>query len=170
MTFCLTKGSLFGTKNALQQGPFLPRTKVSPIKNACFANVKLRIFRKYTESYLLRHFLVSFVQICLTKGSIFGADAPYLRVGSRISKWHTRIQKSGKSPPREWNQDYLHVVNNSVCSDTLLSNANGLISCNNLFKYWSAFTRQIHQHLNLSHIIRACNIQIFWNSILHQWT
>ena len=36
----------------------------------------------------------------LPYSQIFGADAPYLRVGSLISKWHTRIQKSGKSPPR----------------------------------------------------------------------
>ncbi len=29
---------------------------------------------------------------------IFGADALYRRVGCHIPKWHTRVQKSGKSP------------------------------------------------------------------------
>ena len=43
LTFCLTKGCLFGPRNALQQGPFLPKSKVSPLKNACFANVKLKV-------------------------------------------------------------------------------------------------------------------------------
>ena len=44
LTFCLTKGCLFVPKNALQQDPFLPKRKVSPPKNACFANVRLKIF------------------------------------------------------------------------------------------------------------------------------
>ncbi len=41
-----------------------------------------------------------FPKFALQKGQIFGADAPYLRVGYQISKSHTRIQKPGKNPPR----------------------------------------------------------------------
>ena len=45
-----------------------------------------------------------FSKFALQKGQILGADTPYLRVGSRSSKWHTRIQKSGKSPPGGYHQ------------------------------------------------------------------
>ena len=40
-----------------------------------------------------------FPSFALQKGPIFGTYTPYLRVGFQISKWHTRIQKSGKNPP-----------------------------------------------------------------------
>ncbi len=38
LKFCLTKGSLFSLKSALQQGPFLLKFEVSPLKNACFSD------------------------------------------------------------------------------------------------------------------------------------
>ncbi len=58
--FCLTKGSLFGPKSALQKGHFLQKIEVSPLKNACFANFKRNVFCKSTASYIIRHFLVTF--------------------------------------------------------------------------------------------------------------
>ncbi len=62
------------------------------------------------DAALLKGLLLKF---CLTKGSLFclksalqngkilGTDAPYLRVGFQIPKWHTCVQKSEKTaPPR----------------------------------------------------------------------
>ena len=65
LKFCLTKGSLFGNRSALQKGPFLMKIEVPPVKNACFANLKRKIFRKSSESYIFRHLLVTFSKICL---------------------------------------------------------------------------------------------------------
>ena len=45
---------LFGPKSALQKGPFLLKIEVSPLKNACFANFKRKIFCRSTESYIFR--------------------------------------------------------------------------------------------------------------------
>ncbi len=60
LKFCLTKGSLCGPKSALQKGPFSLKIEVSPLKNACFANLKGKIILKSTESYIFRHFLLTF--------------------------------------------------------------------------------------------------------------
>ena len=104
--FALQKGPLvtfvlpykrvrFWPQKALQQGLFQPKMKVSPLKHASLANVKLNNFLKCTEWYVLGHFLVSFSQIfALQKGKIFGANAFYLRMGFQISKSHTRIKIS----------------------------------------------------------------------------
>ncbi len=99
LKFCLTKGSHFGSKSALQKGPFSLKTEVSPLKNAYFANFKRKIFCKSPESYILGTFCLLFLKFALKQGQNFGADAPYRRVGFEIPKWHTRVQKSGKSPP-----------------------------------------------------------------------
>ncbi len=99
LKFCLTKGSLFGPKSALQKGPFLLKIEVSPLRNACFANFKRKIFQKSNESYIFRHLCLLFLKFALKQGQNFGADAPYRRVGFAIPKWHTRVQKLGKNPP-----------------------------------------------------------------------
>ncbi len=44
-------------------------------------------------------FCLLFRKFALKQGQIFGADAPYLKVGFAIPKWHTRVKKSGKNPP-----------------------------------------------------------------------
>ncbi len=99
LKFCITKGSLFCPKSALQKGPFLLKIEVSPLKNACFANFKRKIFWKSSKSYILDTFCLLFLKFALKKGQNFGADAPYRRVGFAIHNWHTRVQKSGKNPP-----------------------------------------------------------------------
>ncbi len=45
-----------------------------------------------------------FSKSALQKGQIFGANAPYLRVGFQISKSYTRIHKSGSI---EWPKKFV---------------------------------------------------------------
>ncbi len=100
LKFCLTKGSLFGPKSALQKGPFLLKIEVSPLKNACFANFKRKIFRKSSESYIFRHFLLTFSKICLKTGSKFRRWRALSKGGVRdpqVAHPHTKI---GEEPPR----------------------------------------------------------------------
>ncbi len=97
--FCLTKGSLFSLKTALQQGPFLVKIEVSPLKNACFADLKGKNFRKSSESYILRQFWLSFPRICLTKESNFRRWRALLKAGVWNPKMAHPRTKSGKSPP-----------------------------------------------------------------------
>ncbi len=77
LRFCLTKGSLFSLKIALQKGPFLLKIEVSPLKNACFTDFKGKNFRKSSESYIFRQFCPLFREFALQKGQFFGAHAPY---------------------------------------------------------------------------------------------
>ncbi len=72
--FCLTKRVHF-SHFALQKGPHLTikgpfqlKIKFSPPKNALFANLKCKNFLNSAKSYVLKHFLPTFSQICLTKG------------------------------------------------------------------------------------------------------
>ncbi len=99
LKFCLTKGSLFSLKTALQQGPFLVKIEVSPLKNACFADLKGKNFRKSSESYILRQFWLSFPRICLTKESNFRRWRALLKAGVWNPKMAHPRTKSGKSPP-----------------------------------------------------------------------
>ncbi len=48
-------------------------------------------------------FCLLFLKFALKQGQNFCADAPYRRVGFVIPKWHTRVQKSGKNPPGDYN-------------------------------------------------------------------
>ncbi len=59
-----------------------------------------------------------------------GPDAPYQRVGFGILKWHTRVQKSGKSPPRAIcmsKKKCEHILKSKITSE-----ANQLINCTQL--------------------------------------
>ncbi len=58
-------------QNDLQKGPFQLKIKVSPLKHALFANLKCKDFLNSAKSYVLKHCLPTFSQICLTKGSNF---------------------------------------------------------------------------------------------------
>ncbi len=66
--FALHRGSLL--KSALQQGPFLLKTEVSPLK--------MHVLQLSKVNTLSR------------------PHAPYLKLGMEILKWHTHIQESGK--------------------------------------------------------------------------
>ncbi len=99
LKFCLTKGSLFSLKIALQQGPFLLKFEVSPLKNACFTDFNGKNFQKSSESYILRSFLPTFPQICLTKGSNFRRCRALSKGGvSNAEMAHPRT-KIGEEPP-----------------------------------------------------------------------
>ncbi len=101
LKFRLTKGSLFSLKSALQQGPFLLKFEVSPLRNAFFVIFKRKIFRKSSESYIFRHFCLLFSKFTLKQGQNYGADAPYRRVGFDIPTGHTHVnvKKGVKRPP-----------------------------------------------------------------------
>ncbi len=99
LKFCLTKGSIFSLKSALQQGPFLLKFEVSPLKNAYFADFNGKNFRKSSESHILRSFLPTFSWICLTKGSNFRRWRHLLKGGvSNPEMAHPRT-KIGEEPP-----------------------------------------------------------------------
>ncbi len=60
--------------------------------------------------------LSSTIAFALKQDQHFGADVPYQRVGFKIPKWHTHIQKSGKSPPppREYGTTWKKIVPQQV--------------------------------------------------------
>ena len=99
LKFCLTKGSLFGSKSVLQKGPFLLKIEVSPLKNAYFADSNVKFSASPLNLTFLGSFCLLFLKFALQQGQNFGADSPYRRVGFAFPKWHTRVQKSGKNPP-----------------------------------------------------------------------
>ena len=86
-TFCLTKGCLFGPKMPYNG------VHVSQMSN-------LKDFLKCTELYVLRHFLVSFFQICLTKGSNLRHWHALLKGGVSNLKIARPYTKIGEEPPR----------------------------------------------------------------------
>ncbi len=88
LKFCLTKGSLFGPKSALQMGPFLLKIEVPPLTNACFANFKCKIFASPLNHTFLGIFCLPFRKFALKQGQNLGAAAPYRRLGFEIPKWH----------------------------------------------------------------------------------
>ncbi len=91
---CLTKGSLFGPKSVLQKGPFLLKIEVSPLKNACFANFKRKIFCKSTESHI---FCILFLKFALRDRSLFMAGGDRVQMtfykkifhGPLVAGWKT---------------------------------------------------------------------------------
>ncbi len=88
MRFCLTKGSPFSLKSALQQS-FSALNWSFISKNAYFANF----------TYILRHFLLTFSQICLKKGS----DSRRWHALSKGGVWNPEMAhpctKIGEEPP-----------------------------------------------------------------------
>ncbi len=87
LTFCLTKGLLFGPKSVSQKGPFQIKIEVSSLKT------HLKNFLKSTGSCILRLFTLHFLKFALQKGAIFDTHTPYQKVASEIPKWNTCIPK-----------------------------------------------------------------------------
>ncbi len=89
-------------KIALQKGPSLLKIEVLPLKNACFANIKRKICRKSSESYIFRHFLLTLSKICLKTESKFRRWRALSKGGVRdpqVAHPHTKIGEEPPPPP-----------------------------------------------------------------------
>ncbi len=97
--FALHKGPFLTSKVPYNRVLFCSNLKLHPLKMHVLQTSTAKIFKSLLNHTFWGHFCPPFLEFALQKGQIFGADAPYQRVGFQIPKWHTRVQKSGKSPP-----------------------------------------------------------------------
>ncbi len=81
--FFLTKGSLFA-----------PKVRYKRVR---FFSSKIKV--SHLKMHILPTSNLKFSASPQKQGQNFSADAPYRRMVLEIPKWHTHIQKSGKSPP-----------------------------------------------------------------------
>ncbi len=65
LRFCLTKGSLFSLKSALQQGLFPIKIEVSPLENACSLTSKVKIFEGFLNPTFRDNFCPLFLEFAL---------------------------------------------------------------------------------------------------------
>ncbi len=104
--FALHKGPFIASKLPYSRVLFCSNLKFHPLKMHASLTSTVKIFESPLNHTFWGHFCPLFLKFALQKGQIFGAYAPYRRVGCQMPKWHTRVQNRGRAPLRGHIQIY----------------------------------------------------------------